>query len=551
MPPKKPEVTDESSFIRKEPCPKCGSRDNLARYSDGHAYCFGCDYYEPGDGSEPTPEHKGKRMSADLIQGGDIAALSKRGITEETCRKFGYRTTRYANRPAQVAPYYDKDGNLVAQKVRFPDKSFTTTGNLKQAVLFGQNLWGSGGKKVVITEGEIDCMSVSQVQGNKWPVVSIKNGSNSAKKCLQDQLEWLCTFEEVILMFDMDDPGRKAVAECAPLFPPGKCKTASLPMKDPNELLFAGRGDQIVQAIWQAKEWRPDGILSGVDLWEMVATEDNQHTISYPWDFLNIKTHGQRGGELVTWTAGSGIGKTAVIREVAYHLMSQGETVGMLMLEENPKRTALGMMGIHLNRPLHIDREGVTDEQLREAYDATLGTNRLFLYDHFGSTNIENLLSRVRFMAKGLGCRWVILDHISIVVSGLGDGDERRLIDNAMTMLRTLVEETGIGLHLVSHLRRPEGKGHEEGAQTSLSQLRGSAAIAQLSDIVIGLERNQQGEDPNITTVRVLKNRFTGETGEAGFLTYDRSTGRLFPSDGPSSHGFKDETKTVSAGAEF
>ena len=113
------------------------------------------------------------------------------------------------------------------------------------------------------------------------------------------------------------------------------------------------------------------------------------------------------------------------------------------------------------------------------------------------------------------------------MVSGLGDGDERRLIDNAMTTLRTLVEETGVGMVLVSHLKRPEGKGHEEGATTSLAQLRGSHAIAQLSDMVIGLERNQQSQDANLTALRVLKNRFSGETGLAGQLHYNRNTGRL------------------------
>jgi twinkle protein len=126
-----------------------------------------------------------------------------------------------------------------------------------------------------------------------------------------------------------------------------------------------------------------------------------------------------------------------------------------------------------------------------------------------------------------------VLDHISIVVSGIGDGDERRLIDNTMTKLRSLVEETGVGLLLVSHLKRPEGnKGHEDGLHTSLAHLRGSAAIAQLSDIVIGLERNQQGDNPNETTVRVLKNRYSGVTGEAGNLSYHRETGRLVEAEG-------------------
>ncbi len=131
-------------------------------------------------------------------------------------------------------------------------------------------------------------------------------------------------------------------------------------------------------------------------------------------------------------------------------------------------------------------------------------------------------------MAKALGVEYLVLDHLSIVVSGLDSGDERRIIDNTMTKLRALVEECKIGLILVSHLKRPEGRGHENGAETSLAQLRGSASIAQLSDIVCGLERDQQNaEARNTTNIRVLKNRFSGDTGLASTLTYSHITGRL------------------------
>jgi twinkle protein len=393
-----------------------------------------------------------------------------------------------------------------------------------------------------VTEGEIDCMSVSQLQGNKWPVVSVPNGAGpQTKKAIAKNLEWLGSYDSVVLMFDMDESGRAAAQECAELFRPGTCKIATLPLKDPNECLQAGRGDEVIRAIWNAKVYRPDGILSGEELLDIVMAEDVNDGQPYPWPMLNEKTHGLRQGELVTLTAGSGIGKSAIAREIAHSLLKAGETVGMIMLEESAKRTALGLMGIELNRPIHISKEGISEREIREAFQATLGTGRVYLYEHFGSTEIENLLSRVRYMARALGCAYVILDHLSIVVSGLGDGDERRPIDNAMTALRTLVQETGIGLILVSHLKRPEGKGHEEGAQVSLSQLRGSAAIAQLSDMVIGAERDQQGTDPNLTTLRVLKNRFSGETGEAGHLRYDGRTGRL--SEG--SPQFSDETTST------
>jgi twinkle protein len=164
---------------------------------------------------------------------------------------------------------------------------------------------------------------------------------------------------------------------------------------------------------------------------------------------------------------------------------------------------------------------------MRTAFDAV--TPNLFLYDSFGSVDPDNLIERLRYMATGLECDALFLDHISIAISGLEDIDERRALDVMMTKLRSLVEETGVAMFVVSHLKRPSqgDRGHEQGLQVSLSQLRGSHAIAQLSDMVIGLERNQQGENPNETVVRVLKNRFSGETGVTGALTYSTETGRL------------------------
>lgn len=259
-----------------------------------------------------------------------------------------------------------------------------------------------------------------------------------------------------------------------------------------------------------------------------------------------LLTMGLRQRELVVLCSGTGIGKSSVCRELASWLVGHNETIGYIALEESVRRTALGLMGISINKPLHISMEGISEDDLRKAYEQSVGSGRVFLYDHFGSIDSDNLLSRIRYMVRGLGCKWIILDHLSIVVSGISStdsGDERRLIDNTMTALRSLVEELGCGMILVSHLKRPEGRGHEEGAQTSLAHLRGSAAIAQLSDLVIGLERNQQDrETRDITNVRVLKNRFTGETGLAAALRYSRDTGRLSETAMPDVQDGDDES---------
>ena len=147
------------------------------------------------------------------------------------------------------------------------------------------------------------------------------------------------------------------------------------------------------------------------------------------------------------------------------------------------------------------------------------------MFDGFGSYDPDVIYNRIEYLASGLDCKIIFLDHLAILLSGL-DGDERRMIDTTMTRLRSLVERTGISLFLVSHLRRPQGdKGHEDGAKVSLGQLRGSHSISQISDAVIGLERDQQsGSQHADTTVRIIKNRYSGETGIACSLTYNKDT---------------------------
>ena len=467
-------------------------------------------------------------MNHDLIQDGEHRTLGKRRINWETAKRWDYQVGKFKDRPVQIANYKDNDGNTVAQKIRFPNKDFLFIGDTKSAGLYGQWLWRDGGKRVVVCEGEIDALSVSQVIGKSWPVVSVPTGSKGAKKAVQKELEWLCKFDSVILMFDSDDAGRSAMKECAALFPAGKAKIATLPMKDANDMLVAGQTKELSNAMFEAKSYRPDGIVNGSELWDVVTKEDDTQSLEYPYAGLNGKTLGIRKGEIVTVTAGSGIGKSQLCREFAHFLLQQGETVGYIALEESVKRTSLGLMSLAINKPLHLGNTEVSDKELKEAFDTTLGTGRVYMYDHWGSTDSDNLMDKIRYLANGCGCGWVVLDHISIVVSGMDGGDERRMIDNTMTKLRTLVEEVKVGLILVSHLKRPEGKGHEEGARTTLAQLRGSAGTAQLSDIVMGCERDQQDKEMNnITVVRVLKNRWTGETGVACLLEYDKYTGRM------------------------
>jgi len=515
----------------------CMSSDAMTVYSDGHTHCYSCEktvqpHEMNGEGpSAPKPRPK---EASDLLQG-EYLGVRSRGLTQETARKFGYRTVDYRGQQAWAANYRDTSGAIVAQKVRTKDKDFTVLGTAKRMTFFGQHLW-SRGKKIVITEGEIDCMTVSQLQDHKWPTVSLPQGAAGARRSIKDNWDYLNGFEEVILMFDMDEAGQKAAQEVAEMLPVGKAKIARLPLKDANECLLKGEGGAIINAVWQAREYRPDGIVSASDLRELVTKPEVQSDIVYPFPRLNEITKGIRRGELVTVTAGSGIGKTTLCSEVAMHLHSKGQRIGLIMLEESNQRTLRNLIGIHLSKNLTVDPEAASTEEVEGAFDELFGSSDrpVYLYDHFGSTDVDLVCNRIRFMAKALDVDYVILDHISILVSGLATGDERKLIDMAMTKLRTLVQEIDIGLILVSHLRRPEGdRGHEDGAKVRLGQLRGSHAIAQLSDICLSLQVDPEDPHSNVRHLFVLKNRFTGQTGPADTLVYDQDTGRLKSEQSP------------------
>ena len=514
----------EDKFLFHSPCENCGSRDNLANY-ENHTYCFGCHNYQKTNGD--LPEIIKEKKITDMITG-QIEPLIKRSINEETCRVFNYEQGEYNGKPCHIANYYDKNYDKVAQKLRFADKSFKWIGDTDKITLFGQNLWRDGGRTLVITEGEIDAMSVSLVNNNKYPVVSIPSGTASAKKYIKREMEWISKFEKIILMMDNDIAGNKASLECASLLPVKKVFISKLQGKDANELLQAGKKTKIVDAIFEAKAFTPQGIIEGSETKELLLNDVYAETIPYHWNGLNEKLSGIRLGELNLLCAGSGAGKSQVCREIAYDLVKNKHKVGYIALEESVKRSIRGIVSVGLNKLMHIPevRKNIPEEEILKEWNKI--KDYICFYDHWGSASSDDLLNKIRYMVKGLDCKVIFLDHISIVISGLAEGDERRLIDNTMTQLRQLVEELNIAMFVVSHLKRPEGKGHEEGTHTSLSHLRGSASLGQLSDAVLGFERNQQSEtEANVLTCRVLKNRFSGDTGIATTLIYNKDTGRL------------------------
>ena len=529
-------------WLDRGACPKCGSSDGNVQHSEGYSHCFVC----------KTRFKKGNNMEAEKIIPirtesvmktlGILGALSERSISKETAKKYNTDVKLNGNMNTHhIYKYFDEGGNNIANKIReVATKNMWAEGNMTNAGLFGQNMFAPKGKYITITEGEVDAMSAYELLGSKWACVSIKTGAGSALRDCKKAFEYLDSFDQIVISFDMDKQGREASEKVAQLFAPNKCKVMHMEHKDANEYLKMNKREQFSRAWWNARPYTPAGIVNLKELKDTLFEEEYCETVLFPWAKLNEKTYGMRTGELITLTSGAGMGKSSIMRELMHHMLKNTkDNVGILALEENTKNTAFNIMSVEANARLYINeiRKKYSQEELDKWFDDTVGTGRFFAFDHFGSTSNDEILARVRFMAQALDCKWIFLDHLSILVSGQEEGDERKSIDVLMTKLRSLVEQTGVGLLLVSHLRRPSGDaGHENGKEITLSHLRGSASIAHLSDSVIGLERNQQADDDvasNTTTIRILKNRYTGETGVATHLYYDKETGRMKEIDNP------------------
>jgi twinkle protein len=525
-----------SKFIKHVECAKCGSSDANSLYDDGHQYCFACNNYATEDNESITSVSRSTTTKVFTMKTtGEAKAIVDRGISRDTCAYFGVTQADGHDGLKHYYPYFDETGAKVAEKIRsVENKTFSIAGNFNKATLFGQSLFQKEGKYITIVEGELDALASFQMTGSKYPTVSIRNGASAAVKDCKAQYEYLDSFETIVICFDADEPGQKAAKEVAELFG-NKVKIVKhlKECKDACDYLINGRGTEYVNQWWRAESYVPDGIVQASTLWDSVSAPEPVAEAFYPFKGLNELLYGLRSSELITVTAGSGLGKSQFLREILYRILGTTTwNVGGMFLEESVRKTARSIMSLHANKKLHLPDTEVTERELKEAFDATLGTNRVFLFDHFGSLAIDNVLNRIRYMARACDCRVVFLDHISLVVSGMDGNDERKSIDVLMTRLRTLVQETGITLICVSHLKRPStsNKGHEDGEAVSLSQLRGSGAIAQLSDAVITLERNSMSQDPTVrhtTKVAVAKNRYNGLTGPACSLMYDMNTGRM------------------------
>lgn len=512
-----------SKFLYHEGCEACGSSDGLAVYED-HKHCFVCGHHE-GEVNISDKHEVKHAIDRNLtpLPGGEQIAMKDRGISAGAVNKYKVTVNTNPQSPAgHVYPYFDENGAHVANKVRRKgEKAFYWEGDVGAGTLFGQQLFPAGGKAITVVEGECDALAGFQLTGSRYPCVSVKSASEAKKNCA-DNFEYLDSFEKIVICMDNDEPGQKAANQIAQLFAPGKVHILKLEKaKDANDYLAKGMEKEYVNEWFRAPAYMPDGLKIGKDMWDEIANHKVPKSVPYPFAGLNHMTYGIRKSEVTLLTADTGVGKTSVVKHIEHNLLMNpelieaGEGVGILHLEEPNYDTVIGLMSVEANKPYHLPDTERTEAELKEHFDRVINHNRVVIWDHFGSNDIDAVLAKIRHMAA-LGCSYIVLDHLSIVVSD-HSGDERKQLDEISTKLKMLCMNLNIAVIAVIHINRQ-------------GQIRGSAGPEQIANIVVKLHRDKTDPDPwrrNVTQLVIEKNRFCGRTGPACYLFYNEITGRL------------------------
>lgn len=496
---------DANKTIKRQhlKCPQCPSSDAYTEYEDGHGFCFSCN-------TAFFPNRTDKRF--DEPESVSLEYLPWRGVSAGTMRAMGVQTrVDKDGKPISIVYRYPKGGAKVRS---LSEKKFASEGDMGTAQLFLKDKFPTGSARyITITEGEQDALSVKEILGASCAVVSPRSSSSAKKDCAAE-IDYLNTFERIYLCFDDDEVGQKAARQVASLFDFNKVYLVKLNgLKDATAYREASRDKDFKDLWYSARRWLPDNIKSSiVELTKTAAGKKLDAIATYPFPTLQQMTYGIRPTECVLYTAQEGIGKTEILRAIEYHVLKTTDfPIGIIHLEESNQRSVQGLVGYEMQKPVHL--LDVSEVDVGKALTNLVKTDdRLFVSSHFGSKDPTDFLNTVRFLVAGCGCRLIFFDHITLAVSGNQSDNDVATLDELSTRLAMLAMELEFGLHFVSHVT-DEGK------------TRGSRNISKIADIRIDLDRNLKSDDAsvrNTTKLTVSKNRFCGDTGPAGLLTFNR-----------------------------
>jgi len=531
-------------YERNQPCPspKCGSSDAFQIYiqDDGtfDGYCFSCNHYtnDPYDNKKENMEVvQAQEIDNDEKLSRNIESLPSRasptrGHTSDTTAYFGVKTELSPTDGTTVTAHYYpvfKGDKQSGWKVRKFPKEFYHYGDARGCELFGQQrAKTTGAKRLFITEGEEDAMALHQAlvdnaRGTKWDylkpaVVSLPHGASSAVRDLSNNIDFIKGFQEVVLVFDMDEPGRAAVKEALKLLP--TALVAELEEKDANEMVLKGKASALCKAVlFNSRRVKPASIVSVDDVYDRAIAMPTMG-LSWPWDSLTKLTYGIHRGKLYGLGAGVGIGKTDWAKELQNHLVNVHKMpVGVFMLEEPVGRTLKGIAGKFYGKQFHKPDGNFTQEELKQAIDGLKG--KVWMYDHFGTKDWSDIKSAIRYMVVAEGVKDIFLDHMTALVAHVSASEANDLLNTILSEVSGMANELDFSFYYLNHLNPPQnGPPHERGGHVHESQFTGSRAQMKWSHYLFGIERNKDPELPeeerNTSQFILLKDREFGQVGK-------------------------------------
>lgn len=513
-------------------------------------YCFSCGthvphpYHDKPEGYKPQVFIKSKeQIEQEIAEIADyqVVDLPARKLRKESLNHFGIKIgvseTDGVTPVSHYYPYY-RNEQLIGYKVRLIEtKRMWAIGTTKLSDLFGwPQAVAAGGKKLFITEGELDAVALFQIfkdhnKGTQYAdfnpsVVSLSNGAGGASKELVRLLpEIRKVFKEIVLVFDMDDVGKKAAEDVARLIP--DVLIATLPAKDANDCLIQGRSKACYNAVqFNSQKPKNTRLVSGDDLHES-AKEPPKYGVSWPWKHITEATRGIRLGETIYIGAGQKQGKSEVVNTLAAHFMKEhGWKVFLVKPEESNKKTYKLVAGKMVGKIFH-DPNLPFDEAAYEEAGKQLHGNlfMLNLYQHVGW---DTLKADIR-QAAAEGCKVIMIDPITNLTNGMDAASANVKLQEIAQELSAMALDLSVVIFIFCHLRNPDsGPPHERGGEVLSSQFAGSRAMARSCNLMLGLEGNRDPnlsvEERNLRTLVLLEDREFGEVGRFR-LYWDKSTG--------------------------
>jgi twinkle protein len=325
----------------------------------------------------------------------------------------------------------------------------------------------------------------------------------------------------------MDEAGQLAAIDAANiLLSVANVKITKHDLKDFNELLLADRGQEIMNAVWNASSHQPDGLIE-VD--EVIRRALLPQEAGLPWMFdgLNKSSNGRKFGEIHTIGAGTGVGKTDLILQQAdYDIRILKQKVGLFFVETDPEEVLLTMAGKADGKLYYEENHPDYDDVMGKTVAMTRYSGMCHIYDNFGLCDWPSIKSKMIYLIN-LGYRIFYIDHLTALATG-GEKNEKEELETMMADIAEEAKRHKVLIHVISHLTTPEGKSHEEGGRVTIRQFKGSRAIGFWSHAMYGLERDQQSEGSKrfVTTIRQLKRRGFGKgVGALTFAAYNPETG--------------------------